>query len=97
MRKQEKCTASVPFVAIIFIFFEKKWSSECRYKRIILCTAFSKIAANAIQHNIRRNYLCSKIVTNGFFPLIAIDFSKTRSYCDEWDNSVWTFEYMLYA
>ena len=60
------CT-SVSFVAIIFIFFRKKWSGECRFKRNILCTASSEIATNAIQHNIRRNYVCSKIATNGFF------------------------------
>ena len=49
---------SVPCVTIMLIFFRKKWSRECRFKRNILCTAFTEIATNAIQHNIRRNYLC---------------------------------------
>ena len=44
-------------------------------------------AQNAIQHNIRRNYLCSKIVLKGFFSLFTINLNKIQTYCDKWDNS----------
>ena len=58
------CT-SVLFDAIIFIFFEKNGRANAVLSAIF--TLFSEIAQNAIQHNIRRNYLCTKIMMKGFF------------------------------
>ena len=52
-----------------------------------LCTVFSKITTNSIQHNIRRNCLCSKIVINDFFINYKEYEQKNDLILTEWDSS----------
>ena len=66
----------------LFSLFSKKNA------HFFLLTILSDITRNAIQRNIRRNCLFTKICAEWIFSLIAINLSKIRSYCDEWDNSV---------
>ena len=52
----------------------------------LYCTLRTRTISNkkkAIQHNICRNYVCSKITLNGIFSLIAINLIKIRSYCEQ--------------
>ena len=68
-------------------FKKKNGCTNPVFSAIILFMPFSEIVTNAIQRNFRRNCFIAKIALNGFFPLIAINLSKIRFYCNEWDTS----------
>ena len=65
-------TDAVHFVAFIFIFFEKKMSHSSQnavLRAIFYVLHPAKLRTNDIQHDIHRNYLCSRILRRMDFSI----------------------------